>query len=429
MINFAKKISNNKDYKRITKNIFSLFGLQGLNYLLPLITFPYLTRVLSPENYGLIAFSTAFIGYFQILTDYGFNLSATREISINRENEKDISKIFSSVMVTKFLLMILSFTIMTLIVLCFEKFRSDWLLYFFTFGLVIGNLLMPSWFFQGMEKMKYISILNIGILLIYTALIFIFIRVPSDYIYVPFINSIGTITIGIIALMIIHKDFNVKFCIPKVKDIKYQLKEGWHVFISTIAISLYTISNTFILGFFASPAIVGYFSVANSIIKMGSNLLGPISQSIYPHISSLATKSKKETLHFIKKTTVLIGVFSFIISILIFLLAKYIIFILAGGQYNKSILLIQIMAFLPFIIGLSNMFGVQTMLTFNYKKAFSRIIIIASAVNIFLAIILAPLFKDVGISVAVVITETLVTIAMFLYLKSKGINLLEFKNV
>ena len=104
MISYLKKILKNKYYKRIIDNILSLFSLQGLNYILPIISFPYLTRVLGPENFGLIAFAGAFIGYFQILTDYGFNLSATREISINRENQKKISKIFSTVMITKIII-------------------------------------------------------------------------------------------------------------------------------------------------------------------------------------------------------------------------------------------------------------------------------------------------------------------------------------
>ena len=427
MKRFLDNIMENAAYKRIISNILSLFSLQGLTYILPLITFPYLTRVLGPGNYGLIAFATAFIGYFQILTDYGFNLSATREISIYRADERKVSEIFSSVMVTKTLLMILSFVVMATVVLSFDKFRSHWILYFFTFGLVIGNLLMPSWFFQGMEKLKYISMLNICTMLMYTVSIFIFIRHVSDYIYVPLINSIGAITIGIIALKIIRKDFGVNFILPSLKDIKYNLNQGWHVFISTASISLYTNSNTFILGFFASPTIVGYFSVANNIINMCNGLLNPITQSIYPYLSSLAVKSKEETIKFIKKTTIAVGSFSLLISLLIFLLAGFVIFLLAGTHYNESVTLLRIMAFLPFIIALSNIFGIQTMLTFNYKKAFSRIIVIAGIINVILALVLAPLLQDVGISIAVVITETIVTVSMFLYLRSKGINLLELK--
>ncbi len=426
------KINNileNKDYKRIFENILSLFSLQGLNYILPLITFPYLTRVLGPDKFGLIAFALAFIGYFQILTDYGFNLSATREISIHRYDDIQVSRIYSSVMVTKALLMVFSFLLMTVIVFSFEKFQSDWLLYFFTFGLVLGNLLLPTWFFQGMEKMRYISILNIAISLIYTAAIFIFIRNPADYLYVPLISTIGTVIIGLYSLRLIKREFGVSFIRPSRANVKHQLEEGWHVFISTVAVSLYTISGTFILGFFASNTIVGYFSVAYRIISIANGFLNPISQSIYPYISSLAIKSKEQTINFIKKVTILIGVLSFLISVLIFIFAGLILSILAGNQYDQSVLLIRIMAFLPFIIALSNIFGVQTMLTFNYKQAFSRIIMIGSAINIILTLIMTPIYQAVGISVAMVITEIYITLAMYLYLRGQGINLLEIKRV
>ncbi|MCE5215150.1 MAG: flippase [Methanobacterium sp.] len=424
MMDWTKRILNNKDYKKIIENILSLFSLQGLSYLLPLITFPYLTRVLGPDNYGLIAFSGAFIGYFQIFTDYGFNLSATREISINKEDPKKISKIFSEVMITKLLLLVISFLLMSIIVFSFSKFRNNWILYFFTFGLVIGNLLLPSWFFQGMEKMKYISILNIGISIIFTVSIFIFIKGSSDFILVPLINSIGSIIMGIIALRIIFKDFNIKFTLPSSADIKYQLYEGWHIFISTFAVSLYTISNTFILGFFASNIIVGYYSVAERIIRMVMGLQTPISQSIYPHISSLIIKSKEDGIEFIKKITKIIGIISLIFSILLFIFAGLVVTLLAGTQYNESINLIRILSFLPFIVALSNMFGVQTMLTLNYKKAFSRIIIMGSIINIVLALLLTPLYTDVGISISFLTTEIFITITMFIYLQKKGIKIM-----
>ena len=228
-------------------------------------------------------------------------------------------------MVTKLLLLIISFLLMSIIVFSFSKFRNNWLLYFFTFGLVIGNFLLPSWFFQGMEKMKYISILNIGTSIIFTVSIFIFVRGSSDFILVPLINSIGSIIMGIIGLRIIFKDFNIKFIFPSLTDIKYQLYEGWHIFISTFAVSLYTISNTFILGFFASNVIVGYYSVAERIVRMVLGLLNPISQSIYPHISSLIIKSKEEGIEFIRKITKIIGIASFIFSLLLFIFAGLII--------------------------------------------------------------------------------------------------------
>jgi len=418
-----KNFLNSPTRKRLAENFLSLSGLQAVNYLLPLITLPYLVRVLGPEKFGLIVFAQSFIEYFIILTDYGFNLSATREISIHRNNKEKVCKIFSSVMTVKFLLGILSFIILALILIFIPKFRNDQLIYLFTFGMVLGNILFPVWFFQGMERMKYITILNIIAKGIFTVCIFIFIRKMADYLYVPLINSMGFLVAGGLSLRIVSKNFGIKFILPSFEAIKHQLKEGWHVFISTVAISLYTVSNAFILGLFTNNTIVGYYSAAEKIVRAVQGLLTPVSQTVYPYISKLASESKERALSFIRKLVVFVGSGSFIISLLIFILAAPIVDIVLGSQYQSSIIVLQILAFLPFIIGLSNIFGIQTMLTFNLKKDFSRILISAGLLNISLALILSLLYQHIGVSIAVLTTEIFVTISMFICLKKKGIKI------
>ena len=416
-----KRLTNTEDKKRLLSNFVSLSVLQGANYILPLITLPYLVRVLGPERYGLISFAQAFIQYFNILTDYGFNLSATREVSIYRDDKEKVSEIFSSVMIIKFGLLILSFIIMTVLVFSFGKFRQDWLIYFLTFGMVVGQVLFPVWFFQGMERMKYITYLNITARLIFTVAIFVFIHQASDYIYVPLLNFMGSLVAGVLSLWIVFRNFNVNFKLPSVADIKHQLREGWYIFISTMAISLYTTSNTFILGLFTNNTVVGYYSGAEKIIKAIQGLLSPVSQTIYPHISKLASESKEKAIKFIRKITLLVGGASFVLSLVIFIFADVIVRLLLGNQYLESIVILRILAFLPLTVGLSNIFGIQTMLTFDYKKAFSNILVAAGIINISLAFILAPLYQQIGISFSVLITEIFVTISMFIYLQSKGI--------
>lgn len=411
------------DGRRLFENFMSLSILQVANYILPLVTFPYLVRVLGPEKYGLIAFAQAFIGYFVILIDYGFNLSATREVSIYRGDREKISEIFSSVTIIKFALMILSFVIFIILVFSFDKFRNDWRLYFLTFGSILGNVLFPVWLFQGMERMKYITFLNLLSKIIFTGAIFIFIRKSSDYLYVPGINLLGALISGILALWIIFKNFKIKFILPSLEGIKHQLKEGWYIFISTVAISLYTVSNTFILGLFTNNTIVGYYSAGERIVKAVLGLLGPVSQTIYPYISKVANESREKGINFIRYISKIIGSLGFIMSLFLFIFANFIVNLLLGNSYIESVKVLRILSLLPFIVGLSNVFGIQTMLTLNYKKAFSNILISAGILNTILVLLLCPSLKHIGSSLSFLITELFVTSFMFIYLSKKGIKI------
>jgi PST family polysaccharide transporter len=303
------------------------------------------------------------------------------------------------------------------------------LIYYLAFGVILGQVLFPVWFFQGMEKMKYITFLNIFARIIFTISIFIFVKNASDFLYVPILSSLGSIVAGVLAFWIVFKDFGVKFRMPDFERVKFDLKEGWYIFISTVAISLYTTSNTFILGLFTNNIIVGYYSAAEKIIRSAQGLLSPVSQTIFPHVSKLMNESKDAGIKFIRRITYLIGGLSFVISLVIFILANLIVGTILGSQYTESIIILRILAFLPFLVGLSNVFGIQTMLTLNYKKAFTNIIVFASGVNIFLAIILVPLYNNIGTSISVLITEMIITISMFLFLESKGIKILGVKNV
>jgi len=240
---------------------------------------------------------------------------------------------------------------------------------------------------------------------------------------------LGFLVAGFLSVWIVLKNFKIFFKYPGFNQLKHQLKEGWYIFISTVAISLYTISNTFILGLFTNNTIVGYYSAAEKLVKAIQGLLRPVSQTVYPYISRLVSESKERGIKFIRKITLFIGGISFVISFFIFLFASLIVSIILGDKYTESVPVLRILSFLPFIIALSNIFGIQTMLTFDYKRAFSRILVSASIINIVLAFILVPRYQHIGISVSVLISEIFVTVSMFLYLQLKGIRVLEGKVV
>ncbi len=413
--------------KKLISNFLSLSSVQVVNYILPLITVPYLVRVLGPEKFGLLAFAQAFIQYFVLIADYGFNLSATREISIYRNDREKVSEIFSSVMAVKIILMILSSLILCLLVFSISKFRTEWLVYLLTFGMVVGNVLFPIWFFQGMERMKLIAILNILSRVIFTVSIFVFIRIQSDYIYVPLITSLGLIVSGLISLWLLAVNFEVKIMIPTHLGIKHQLREGWHVFVSTMAISLYTVSHIFILGLFTNNTIVGYYSAGERIVKAILGSLSPLSQTVYPHISKLASESREAALAFVRKIVAIIGIPAFFISLCLLAFAPLISDVILGSQFKQSIPIIRILSFLPFITGLSNIFGIQTMLNFGLKEIFTKILMCASLLSVILAMILVMPLQHIGISISVLVTEIFVTLCMFIFLQRNGLKVLQFK--
>jgi PST family polysaccharide transporter len=306
---------------------------------------------------------------------------------------------------------------MSVIVFSFDKFRSDWLLYFLTFGIVIGNLTLPTWFFLGMEKMKYISILNIGIGLIYTASILIFVRNPTDYLYVPLINSVGTLIIGIYSLRLVTTEFDVNFSIPTLGDIKDQMEDGWHLFVSTLATNLYTTSTRFILGLFVSNTILGYYSVAETIARALQQLVTPISQSLYPYFSKLQSENRPKAIFQLKKLSVIIGVSSFLISVILVILAPYLIEILAGPAYAPSVPLLQVYVFVVFAVAVGNVFGMQGLLSFGHQEKYSKIVLFAGVLHIIILLGLIFLLGSLGAVIAVVITQLVICLIEYVVLR------------
>ncbi|MCL6558778.1 MAG: flippase [Firmicutes bacterium] len=407
---------------RLFENIVSLFVLQGANYLLPLITLPYLVRVLGPEKFGLVTFAQAFIAYFVILADYGFNLSATREIAMHRHNLRKVAEIFSAVITIKLCLMITGFFIMAGIVYTVPHFHADWPVYWVSYLAVAGSALFPIWLFQGMERMSYITSFNIVARTVVVVGIFLWVNSAGDYIIAAGLQAAAPVLAGILSWPVVLKLLGEhRPLLPSRIILRGQLKEGWHAFLSTSAISLYTASNTFILGLIAGNTAAGLFSAAEKLIKAVQGLLGPISQAIYPHINALIVQSRTEALAFIYKSLRWIGTLSFLASISIFTLAESIVTLALGPQFQETVPLLRWMAFLPFIIALSNVFGIQTMLAFGLKKEFSRILVSCGLFNLVIIVPLVYVLGAQGTALSVLLTETLVTVSMGLLLARRGI--------
>ena len=387
-------------------NFFSLSVLQGANYILPLITLPYLVRVLGVEYFGLLAFATTTVMYFQILTDYGFNLTATREISIHRDNKEKVIEIFSSVMTIKIILMFVSFFLLSILVFSFEKFSQDALVYFLTFGTVVGQVLFPVWFFQGMERMKYITYLNILSKVIFTIAIFVFVQEQSDFYLVPLLTSIGFLVAGIWSLYLIKKEFGVGFEVQTIDTIKHHLVEGWDIFVSMVFISMYRSSNIIILGLLTNNTIVGYYSIAEKVVKTLQSLQDVVGNTLFPYLSKKFSITNKSFFDLNKRFFKFIFLIYFSLSLITMFSSEYIIYILMGEFNEIAILNLQIMSFVILVGGFNYYYGILGLVSMNYKKDFSKYIIITGLFNLLFCIVSVYLYPNYGASISMIISES-----------------------
>jgi len=412
-----KNLIAEKDKKTLIENFFSLSFLQIATYILPLITLPYLVRVLGPEKFGLIAFSQAFIQYFMLLTDFGFNLSATREISIHREDKKHISKIFVSVFIIKLLLLLIAAFIIIVIVNYFGKFNTDKSVFYLTSLSIIGWVMFPQWFFQGIENMKFVTLFNVSAKLFFTICIFTFVKSESDYLIVPLLNSIGLILSGLISVFISLKYFNLTLQFPSFLEIKFQFLEGWHIFLSNISINLYTTSNNVILGLLTNNTIVGYYSAAEWIFKAFQQLGMPIYQSLFPYLSKLYIEDSKKALLIFNKLFKITLVVTFFVSLFLTFLSPLIVKLLLGDKYQESIIILSLLSWVIFASWGNYTLGIQGLVNFGHKKKFTKYVLICGIFHIIVLSICIQLWGYIVVPIVWFVTESLIFSLEYRFLK------------
>ena len=280
-----KDLFNGKDAKVLLENFISLSSLQLIGMILPLITLPYVLRVLGLENYGAIVFAASLIAYFSALTDFSFKYTATRDVAIFRNSPKKLNLIYSKVIIIKALFLILSFLIITIVVYSYQPFYDNKLIYMLTAPMLLGQALFPDWFFQGIEKMKYITFLNIGIKLFFTICIFIFIREKSDYWIYPLLQSAGFIGAGIVGQFILMKKYKLKFLWLKPRILKQTIKSNIPIFINQFIPTLYNNTSTFLLGILTNNTNVGIYNAIKTVIGLCISLIEILSRVFFPFLN------------------------------------------------------------------------------------------------------------------------------------------------
>jgi len=394
-----------KHHKKIILNIINFFLFQVTNYLVPLITIPYVVQKVGAEKFGILSFIQAFIYYFFIIVDYGIEISGVRKIAKARDSGEQINLLFNTFMLLRILLMIICLIILLICMMVIPGIKSYYLIYLFSFGIIPAQILLTTWFYMGMEEVHYLNYINLVARILYVIGIFVIIREENDFYLVPAINSVSLLVAGIVSMIIIFKKFNIKIISPGIANFKSELKSNWDIFISNIFITIYRNSNVLILGLLASDMIVGFYSASEKLIRAIQSVFAPITKVMYPHLSRKKAISPANSIRSIKKLTILLGILTFIISLVLIIFAKPVVLLLFGEEFIASINVLRIGGFAIFFSVLNFIIGIIYMLNYNMKKEFTRSVIATGILNVIFCYYLSSLYYEVGAAIAFVGAE------------------------
>jgi PST family polysaccharide transporter len=329
--------------------------------------------------------------WFQTIADWGFNYTATRDVAKNRDDKEKVSEIFSNVLWARILLMLVSFVALAICVMTIPKLRENADVIMISFLMIPGHIMFPDWFFQAMERMKYITILNIISKTLFTIAIFLFIKEREDYILQPLFTSLGFVVSGIIAMYYILIKWKIRLHFTSFKVIIKTIKSSTDVFINNLMPNLWNALSTVLLGFLWGNVANGILDAGKRFQQTCGNLFGVVTRVFYPFLSRRIDQHRL----YVKVSMSL----AFVMMLLLFVFAPIIIDIFFGEEFSESVIVLRLYAISLLFWALDNVYGVNYMLVNGYDKQLRNMTIISSIVACISAYPLIYFYSYVGVAI------------------------------
>ena len=408
-------------------NIFRVF----CSALIIIATMPYINKVLGAENIGKVEYVNAIINYFLLFSGLGIPMYGIREIAKVREDVLLRNKV-----VLELLLILGITTIITYIFLFgvlyqfnfFENYRD--LLLIMSAMILLTNI-GAEWFFQGMEDQMYMTIRYVIVRVISLFLLFYFVKTTSDYLYYASILVLMLTGSNVFNVLYLFKTIDFKEIKIKELDLKRHLKPLITVFVAAISVNIYLQLDIFMIGSIAGDKYVGFYSVSNKLIRFVITFITVIGAVLLPHLTSLYQKDKEEYFSYLKKAFNYILIISLPFSILFYAFSENIILLMAGKEFEPSILTLQILSPLCTIVGIAYFIGYLVLYPQNKEKIYTQAVLFSAAFSLLVNYIMIKIYFQNGAAVIAVLAELLAILTMF-YLSKKDLqqlNLFDFNSL
>jgi PST family polysaccharide transporter len=402
----------------IRKTLLYLILIQGGNYIVPLLMLPYLGRVLGVREFGVLALCQAVTQYLVLLTDYGYNFTATRLVSVRRNDPQGLAEVYISTTSARLVLVVSALALMVAGVLLVPDLGQHVGVLAALFLGVVANALTPIWLFQGLERMRALVLPTFLSRLIGLAFVFLLVRGPGDAALAALGVSLGNVLLAVCSLWILRRDRLVKLVGTSIRMIVDSLKDGFPLFLSFVLVSFYVNFNSILLNYFHGPEVVGQFAMADKIRIAAQAMFMVISQAFYPRISQYHATDPQAARRLMRMA--MIAVFSTSIGLFIGieLLAEWGIETWIGPQFRSSIPLLKLEAVLPPIISVAVVFGDLGLLAQGRARSLTNVFLGATVLHLLYVVPLTRYGGAEGTIMAVILTEVAGAVAfVWLYFR------------
>jgi O-antigen/teichoic acid export membrane protein len=401
------------------KNYLFNLLLSVANILFPIISFPYVSKILGPIGVGKVQFITTFASYFALVAALGIPIYGVREIAKYKSSPEKLSKVFSELVIINFITSLFLTVIYIAVVLTLPYFNVDKNLYLWAITLIILGFSSIDWFYAGMEEFKMVAVRSVLVRMISLVLMFLLVKKDTDYYMYLMILIFIILANNFINIIMLSK--KVTFTYKNI-SLQRHLKSLFLIFGTTIATSMYTMLDTVLLGFLSDNKSVGLYSAAVKLSKIAIPIVTSFGIILVPKIAkNLAEKNIDEVQALLSKSFSFIAFFSIPLGFGLAILAPELIIAFSSEKFIDSTFSMQILSVLPFLIGFGNFFGFQILIPAGKDKELLFSVIGGVIIGLLLNFLLVPQLKQLGAAIANVASELVVTF-LFMYFVKKHYN-------
>ncbi|WP_290844456.1 oligosaccharide flippase family protein [Flavobacterium sp.] len=395
-----------------------VYGIgQAFNLITPLLVIPYIVGICGEDGYGKTAVGMALSFFLMVFIDYGSDIVGVKSVSVSRDDPKKLSQIFATTYLAKFFTLSLVLIAASLMFLFIPFFSVEKRLFFLGLPVLLGQCVNPTWFLQGVENFKWITILTIISKTIYVVGVFLMISNPEDYIYNNLVWGIGMIVAHLIVVGYLFTQYPIRFSDANRHDVKTLLRSNFSIFSSQIFVSLQMYAPTMLISFFGGNALTGQFKIVDQIVVIFKTYILLFFNFVFPRICYLLEIDKHQGLLFWKRYNGANFAFIALSMVAIFIFATPIVSYFNPKGIGEIVFLLRIAVAIPLLQAVTVPLK-QLMLGWDKQKEYVRYTMIITIVSLLAIVLAIPFFHVQGLLCVLIATEILSSALFFASVKS-----------